>query len=471
MKGTAMARRLLLLLIVVLFGFAALAPVTAQEQPTKPDGEKTEELTGQQQANLEVLDAVLKAIRTRFFDKKYRGKNLRKLRTAYLKRAKDAKPAEPLHAVINDMLAEFKVSHLTIIEGDVYQVHFEPEMNNTLSLRHGFDLSELRDGEYFVSGILQDSAAESAGLKRGDRIVLVNGDPIEDSPLLVDAGGDQGMGGNAHYFIRVPKGDTGEILLGIQRNASDEKLTSIKITPSLINMIHATRKSVAVIEHRGRKFGYIRFWHFLHGGMASALKRALKRDWTLVDGIIIDLRGRGGSPMVMNRCFAPFGKPPSGLGYPGMRRVRDWGMPTWKRPVVALQDAGSRSAKEIYAHNWKYLEIGPLVGESSPGAVLGSGFIPLPDGAYLLLPQTEAAALTYGRVRLEANPVKPTHPVKDLLAYAAGTDTIKEAGIKVLYELVKDLPAPKEEAEELEEVEEDFSIVPQDAARLFRRAG
>ena len=238
----------------------------------------------------------------------------------------------------------------------------------------------------------------------------------------------------------------GVLNVKVRRHADDREPMNFEVTPTNINMIQATKNSVTIIEFEGRKFGYIRFWHFLHDGMTSALKRALKKEWDMCDGLIIDLRGRGGSPNVMNACFAPFGDPPPMSMFPGMPgRKIDYNMPKWDRPVVALQDSGSRSAKEVYAHNWKYLEIGPLVGESTPGAVLGSTFAELPDGSYLLYPAQNARDLSWGKTELEGNPVEPTHPVKDLLEYAAGQDTIKEAGIKVLYELVKDLPAPTKE--------------------------
>jgi C-terminal processing protease CtpA/Prc len=244
----------------------------------------------------------------------------------------------------------------------------------------------------------------------------------------------------------------------VQRKADSKETLDFAIEPSEINMIQASRNSVTIIEHEGRKFGYIRFWHFLHAGMAAALRKALKKEWELCDGIIIDLRGRGGSVDVMNTCFAPFGKPPAVSMFPGMpARDRDYGMPKWTRPVVALQDSGSRSAKELYAHNWKYLKLGPLVGESTPGAVLGSTFQQLSDGSYLIYPAQNVRNLSYGQVELEGNPVEPTHPVKDIVPYAGGVDTIKEAGIKILFDLVKDRPAPtKEDPNAGPEEEEEF---------------
>ncbi len=431
-----MHRWILVAALVVAGGlFVAPAPTAAQDKKEEPA------LTTTQKSNVAVLDALLRNVRQSFYDKKFGGHDLNTLREKYLPAVLDSKPGAALHKVLNGLIAEFKVSHFGIMEGDVYNVNFVPEMNNTFSVRPGFDIGRIH-GEYFVANVYQDSGAEHAGVLRGDRLVLVNGQPIEESPLLVDAGSDPGIPGEPHFFLRVPD-DMTELSLGVQRKRGDEKLTAITLKPTAINMIYSTKKSVSVIEHKGRKFGYIRFWHFLHEGMTNALRNAIKKDWKDCDGAIIDLRGRGGSPLVMNACFAPFGKPPAmGRMFGG---GGNYNMPVWGKPVIALQDAGSRSAKEIYAHNWKYLNIGPVVGETTPGAVLGSSFVELPDGSQMIMPMQDAAIYCYGNVRLEANGVPPTHAVKDLLAYSQGVDTIKEAGIKVIYDLVKESTPAKPE--------------------------
>lgn len=96
--------------------------------------------------------------------------------------------------------------------------------------------------------------------------------------------------------------------------------------------------------------------------------------------------------------------------------------------------------------------------------MLGSSFVELPDGSQMIMPMQDAAIYCYGNVRLEANGVAPTHAVKDLLAYSQGVDTIKEAGIKVIYDLVREsTPAKPEVAPEKPpvddgEVEEKFFV-------------
>ena len=460
------------LFFVLLLALCVLVPVLAQDSPIPPrPSEETpapldeSKLTEAQKANVAVLDAMLGAIRRQFYDRNFAGQNLDALRARFAAPVAESKPGEPLYAVLRNLLAEFKVSHLTIVAPDVFQTNFAPEMNNTTSLRPGLDITELEPGRYFVAAVLDGSAAQDTGVLRGDRIVEIQGKPAAQSPLLADSGGDPGLPGLPHYFIRVPEGGAA-LELSLQRSAADTQLVAVSIQCTETSMIQATKNSVRVIEHKGRRFGYIHFWHFLSSQMAQTLRAAINNEFKDCDGLIVDLRGRGGSVPVMNACFAPFADPPPMRTRRGLRR-QNYNMPRWEKPVVALQDSGSRSAKEVYAHNWKWKNVGPLIGETTSGAVLGSTFVALPDGSRLLLPAQEVRRLTYGLVDLEANPVQPTHPVKDLLAYAQGVDVIKEAGIKVLHGLMpkaEPLPAP---APRDERRKEEFRFKPMPV----RRAG
>src|SRR5690606_14505138 len=152
-------------------------------------------------------------------------------------RVADAKPGAPLHTVLREMLGGFKVSHLSVIDGEAYENHFAPEMDNSLRRQAGFDITELRPGEYFVTGILEGSAADKAGIKRGDRVLRLNGAEPAESGLLVDAGGDPGLpGGHPHYFVRNPA-DGADLMVEVRRSADTEETLSFTVTPSEINMI------------------------------------------------------------------------------------------------------------------------------------------------------------------------------------------------------------------------------------------
>lgn len=445
-----MGHRLLLLLLLTAALWSAWTPAVAQD--ARAEDSVPAERSEAQQANIDVLDAVLGVIRQRFFDREFCGIDLDELRSRYLQSVAEAKPGTALHAVLREMLAEFKVSHLSVIDGEAYANHFAPEMDNTTRRQVGFVLAELMPGKFFVVDVLAGGPAEEAGILRGDRVVTLNGADPGDSGLLIDTGGDPGLGRKAaSFFLRNPPEES-DLKVMLERRAGEE-LIAATVTPAESSMNRATANSVAVIEHEGRKLGYIRFWHFLHRDAQTVLRRALTEKWADCDGLIIDLRGRGGSPFVMNACFAPFAEPPPmrrGRGRGVLRRA-DYNMPAWDKPAVLLQDAGSRSAKEVYAHNWKWLGRGPVIGESTPGAVLGSGFVRLPDGSWLIYPGQEVSGLAYGNTRLEGNPVKPTHPVKDIVPYTAGADTIKQAGIKIFSEMLKEAPKPEPRRNEARE--------------------
>lgn len=436
-----MSQRLLILVALCALIWSAWTPVVAQDDPVPAQRSEA------QQANIEVLDAVLDVIRRRFFDREYCGISLDDLRSRHLQRVTEAEPGTALHAVLREMLAEFKVSHLSVIDGEAYVNFFVPEMDNTTRRQVGFTIAELVPRQFFVVDVLAGGPAAEAGILRGDRVVKLNGADPAESGMLIDTGGDPGLGSKAaSYFLRNPP-DEADLSVTLQRQARGEFIVAV-VTPAESSMILATANSVTVIEHEGRKLGYIRFWHFLHRDAQVTLRRALTETFADCDGLIVDLRGRGGSPFVMNACFAPFAEPPPmrrGRGRGVLRRA-DYNMPVWDKPAVLLQDAGSRSAKEVYAHNWKWLGRGPVVGESTPGAVLGSGFVQLPDKSWMIYPGQEVRGLAYGNVRLEGNPVKPTHAVKDIVPYSAGADTIKQAGIKILYGLLKEAPRPEPKA-------------------------
>lgn len=423
------------LLALMLFSVPNIAQETKPEETNKNG---FEERKAQAAANVAVLDGVFDILKSRFYDKTFGGHDLAAMRKRYLERVRRAQSGEDLHKVLREMLGEFKVSHLSVVEKEAYDVHFAPEMNDTKTLQTGIELTEYDDGLY-VSNVLHGSAGDTAGILRGDMVVFLNAKSPKESGLLLDAGGDPGLPGKAHYFLRCEEGKSIHIGVSSVNEAVDNTVSIITVTPSQYSMIEATRASITVIEKDGQKLGYIRFWHFLHSGMTAAFKNALRGKLKDCDGLIVDLRGRGGSPIVMNACFAPFADPPPMSGFPGApAKKRNYRMPKWDKPVVALQDGGSRSAKEVYAHNWKWMDVGPLVGETSPGAVLGSMFAKLPDGSYMIIPVQRASDLMYGKTVLEANPVTPTHPVKDIVRYANGADIIKDMGIKVLLAEIAD---------------------------------
>lgn len=196
-------------------------------------------------------------------------------------------------------------------------------------------------------------------------------------------------------------------------------VSELTLTPAAWSQIKGCEASVEVVERDGVRVGVIRLYHFIHPRVVSILDEALAGPFADVDALVLDVRGRGGQPRIVTQILNRF----SG------RRAR------WTKPVVCLIDGHSRSAKEAFAYGWRKREVGPLIGETTAGAVIACTFRQLSDGSVLCLPIKDATSLTDGVV-LEGRGVDPTERVDQLpLPYRGGRDAIREAGLRRAAEL------------------------------------
>ena len=330
----------------------------------------------------------------------------------YLLEVAPARTPREVRAVTNRMLGELGVSHLALISGGLWQRELAQEFLSRPTVRAGCELV-LIDGKLFVNDLADGGPAEAAGLLEGDEVLTLDGVPALESSLLESAGHDPGLDGPPGFCLRVRAGVDVEL---VARRQADGPTFGATLRPAPHSLIDATRRSVRVVERDGSKLGVIHLWHFMHADVYRTLRDALRRGGALaeVDALVLDLRGRGGSAGVVQQILGLFS---------GRRAV-------WKRPLVALTDAGTRSAKEIFAFHWLRLGLGPIVGERTAGACIGCAFHELSDGSVLMLPVMDVRRLTRGEV-LEGKGVAPTVAVADTpLPYRAGADPILEAGLR-----------------------------------------
>ncbi|MBI3269596.1 MAG: hypothetical protein HYZ53_11290 [Planctomycetes bacterium] len=367
------------------------------------------------QADTGIFQEAWKTTQRNFYDRRLHGVDWKAVRLKYEPEAKAAKDTTELIDVINRMLGELKASHTVLIDKNVYKSHFACEMSGKQPLQAGLEVVR-RDGGWFVGAVLDGGAAAEAGVRKGDRVFAVDGESPEASPHVVDAGNDRGIPGNPHFFVEVKKARPVTLLLqGTQDEAS---LRTVTFQPARGNMIEASRHSVRVLEEGGLRLGYVHLYHFLATQIGDIFSTAIHGELKDCDGLILDIRGRGGSPFVMNRVFRDV-----------QRR--------WKKPVVLLIDEGSRSAKEIFAHNWKKAKLGPVIGRRTAGAVLGSNFMTLSDGSVLLLPVVDVPYLS-GGVKLEGIGVTPDIEVTEPDMYTNGHDLVLDRGTDVLVRRVRE---------------------------------
>lgn len=368
----------------------------------------------------EVFDEVWETVRRNLFDPKMRGLEWPALRLKYRERALAAKHPEELHAVIQELLGELGCSHLSLIEGDVYAEHVASEFTNTRVPTMGLDLVELPQG-LFVAAVADGGAADEAGLRRGDRILAIDELDPAQSPLLRPAGSDPGLPGPRGFYLSPKAG----LALTIERRpeAGEKGVFKLNMSPKEWNLIAATEASISVEERCGLRWGRIHLWHLAHLDVVKALDKALRGPFRDCNGLLLDLRGRGGTPENVDRVLELF-DPSSPFGA------------RWRRPVVAIIDGGTRSAKEVLAFHLARDEAATLIGQRTQGAVLGARFFRLRDGSQLMIPIVDMRAMTHG-VSLEGNGVEPDIAVEDELPWADGRDPMLERAREELFWILR----------------------------------
>jgi carboxyl-terminal processing protease len=264
------------------------------------------------------------------------------------------------------------------------------------------------DGRIFVSDVYDGGPASRASLKAGDEILAADGAPFSE------IGSFDGKAGREVELTIRRKEDGPEMSIRVRVEA---------LQPSEA-LLEAISDSVRVIDHGGRKIGYVRIWSYTRNEVGQILNQELGGGRLAdVDGLVLDLRSRwGGAPADAAEIFVG--------GTPEMEMIENDGdrrfiNTRWKKPVVAIIDEGTRSGMEIFANALKANGI-TLVGTPTAGDVVaGRGFL-LPDDSLLVL--AVADVLVAGE-RLEDNPVEPDIAVPFDIRYADGADPQLEAAL------------------------------------------
>jgi carboxyl-terminal processing protease len=367
--------------------------------------------------DLKVFDAAWEAVKEKFYDTDdYNGCDWEAMRGKYLPQAKAAKTQFELYDVINKMLTELKASHCYLWSPYIWNDHVRNEFRGENTLQAGIEI--IRLGEtYFVRGVYHGGPADKAGAKVGDELVSVNGQESAASDRVVLKDGIS-TGRRALYTLRTEDG--AELTLGLRRE-KDGKVIEVKVKPEMYSMLEGARNSVSVIEKDGKKLGYVQLWHFMSHGMVSVIREAVSGRFKECDGLVLDVRGRGGSAGVI------------------MQVLRIFTRGGWAKPAVLVVDGDTSSAKEIFAYYWRSYKLGPIVGRTTSGHVLGSGMIPMPDGSMLLLARVKVTRMT-GGVDLEGKGVSPDIKVTDSAKYCAGRHPIVEKAVETLLKRIKESP-------------------------------
>ncbi len=181
--------------------------------------------------------------------------------------------------------------------------------------------------------------------------------------------------------------------------------------------------------------GYIRFNHFIEP-VDKAFSQALAQ-WGETRGLIVDVRNNpGGYFRTMDRMLKQLITEKATLYRLVMRgrsikRMLDVSMPAYANPVVVLIDETSMSTSELFAACLQVVGRATIIGNRSPGYLLGAQWKRLPNGLSFMYPFLQPIPAD-GRI-IEGNGVKPDIEVAlDRDSLLLGVDTQLEAAMRHL---------------------------------------
>ena len=369
------------------------------------------------------FESVWQTVRDRFYDPRHNGLDWLAVRERYLPDVQRATSQNSLARVINTMLSELHASHTRFYTPD------EPEYFQLADIfvgplrRRGLQRA-FPDGRISYPGIGIISGSEATG--RNTITGVIDGTPAQQAGLRV---GDEiiAADGTAFEPIESFRGKVGKsVALEVQRGASAVQIPVMPVDLEPTKMfLRGLESSARVIESNGRRIGYVHVWCYVGSIHQRALEHLLSQGKD-ADALIWDLRdGWGGAQPEYLDLFnarAPTMQVTDQSGTAEFVNVK------WRKPVAMLINGGTRSGKEVLAYGFKKYRLGELIGTRTEGAVLAATAFLLGSGLLLLAVED----VRVDGERLEGVGVTPTIEVQSGAASAGSDDPQLSRAVAVL---------------------------------------
>jgi len=272
----------------------------------------------------------------------------------------------------------------------------------------------VREGMLTVIAPIEDTPAWRAGIKAGDKIIKVNGEPTRDMTLL-----------EAVNKMRGPKGT--KVTITIIRKGWKEP-RDFTIVRDIIKIKSVKYKVIEGI-------GYVKISQF-HQRTASELENALKNlKKENIDSLVLDLRNNPGGLLQSAVEVAEQFLPPDRLvvyikGRTGKRQeyYTRAKRPYYNWPMIILVNHGSASASEIVAGAMKDWHRAVLLGTKTFGKGSVQSIIQLNDGSGLRL--TTAKYYTPKGISIQNKGIEPDIVVKLEIKEEKALPVIREKDLK-----------------------------------------
>jgi tricorn protease len=363
---------------------------------------------------IQKFDEAWRLLRDNFYDSGMHNVDWDAVREEYRDRAANSVVNEDFNDVVRRMLGELSASHLGIWGpgGGRYS-----PSSGTIGIfpDHDWEGPGIR-----VDSIVPYSPADREGsrLEEGDVILSVQGMPV----------------GPEDNFYRALLQRTGsETVLSVRRGGMTFDMTIEPISEwTLSGLLYdewVARNRRTVSRLTDGRVGYLHIPSmdqrsvevFLSDLFAEGMDR---------EGMIIDVRNNGGGS-THDQILRELGRPEYAYSMDRSGSATFEPLGVWQKPLVLLINERCYSDGEIFPAGWKQLGLGPIVGESTFGAVIGTVDVSLIDGTEFRVPST--GWYTLEGQNLENTGVTPDYPVAEQPADAGlGVDRQLEAAALIM---------------------------------------
>lgn len=311
--------------------------------------------------------------------------------------------------VVNQALRDFGFSHIRLLSPRA-----AANRNRTSIITSGASVAASTEkGGLEVRSIRENSPAAEAGLKQGEVIVSVDGNPAKEPTQL--------------------EGDEGK-KLALEVKGSDGATRQVSVELKRISTVRAE-----TLTWLSDKVAVLKVFTFGAGYDRENIEKLVQEASGKAEVLAIDLRSNGGGAVnnlnhllsllmpdqtvygtfVSKRVFEQY-KEANKDKEPTLANIVEWApnktrtrlrpsTPPFSGRLSVFINRGSGSASEITAAALKENREAVVIGTRSAGAVLASVFRTLPEGFSLQYPVSDY--VTVKGARLEGNPVQPDHEV------------------------------------------------------------
>ena len=272
----------------------------------------------------------------------------------------------------------------------------------------------MENGFIKVISPIDDTPAQRAGVKAGDLIIRLDGNPVK--------------GMNLNEAVKLMRGKPGaELLLTIVRDGEDKPL-EITVVRDVIKV--ASVKSRMLEEG----FGYLRISHFqsrTNEDMLKAISKLKRKSGGRLKGLVLDLRNNPGGVLngavAVSDAFLTEGLIVYTQGRQENSRLNFTATPDDSiagAPIVVLVNGGSASASEIVAGALQDHKRAVIMGDQTFGKGSVQTIVPVNQNAAVKL--TTARYFTPSGRSIQAEGIVPDIKLSDVKVTAVeGSDALR----------------------------------------------